>query len=95
MPFTVAFGQQHLDGLAKKLVARIAEQDFGLAVDQHDAAVAVDRDNRIRSDLHEAAELGFRYRRLMEQPCCTGVSRIPNRSCYWFPGHKIAFELMQ
>ena len=46
-------------GLPRAL-ARIAEQPFGLGVDEHDLAGLVDDDHGIRRRFEQPAELGFR-----------------------------------
>src|SRR5260370_960830 len=54
-----ALGDQHLDGMAQQLLTRIAEQSFGLAVDQLDASLPVHDDDRVRCRFQQAAELLF------------------------------------
>src|SRR5579883_481931 len=52
--------QQHLDGLAKQLVALVAEELLRLAVDEHDAAAAVDDDNAVRRRFEQLTKGGIR-----------------------------------
>src|SRR6185295_18016507 len=57
-------GNQHFDRLSHELVTQVTKQHFGLAVDDLNATRGVDDDDRIRSGLEQAAELGFRCRGL-------------------------------
>lgn len=41
MPFAQTRRHEHLNGLAEKLVAREAEEPFGFAVHEHDAAAGI------------------------------------------------------
>jgi hypothetical protein len=48
---------EDLDGLAEQFVAVVAEQPFGLGVDQGDAAVRDDADDGVGGGLQQPAEL--------------------------------------
>ena len=50
---------EQLDGTADQLVALVAEQRLGLGVDERDEPVRIDTDDRVRSSLEKAAELGL------------------------------------
>ena len=59
VPRAKAFGQQHLDGGADHLVARIAEQRRHLAIGEQDRPRGVDDDHRVRGRVENAPdELG-------------------------------------
>src|SRR5439155_18068237 len=60
MLVSVALRHQELDPLLEQLAARIAEQPLGLRIDQHDASVASDDDDRIGSRFQEPPELLLR-----------------------------------
>jgi hypothetical protein len=50
-------GHERLHRLAQELLARVAEELLGPRVHQHDAALAVDDDDRVGGRLQQAAEL--------------------------------------
>jgi len=52
-----ALGHQELDRLAEQLLALVAEQPLGLAVDQTDAPLGVDDHHGVGGRLHQPAEL--------------------------------------
>ena len=60
VPSAEALGQQHFNGLAKQLSARIPEQHLGLSVHDLDQTRGVDDDHPVGGRLQQSAELGFR-----------------------------------
>ncbi len=48
--------QQQLDRLAEQFLARVTEQQLGLPIDHHDAALRVDQDEGIGRGFHDVAE---------------------------------------
>ena len=57
VPLAQLLGHQHFHGLADHLVAGIAEQVFGLLIDQTDQAVAADDDHRVGRGFQQVLEL--------------------------------------
>src|SRR5258708_5078584 len=54
-----ALGDEDLDGMAQQLLTRVAEESFGLAVDQFDASLPIHDDDRVRCRFQQPAELLF------------------------------------
>ena len=52
-----ALGHQLLDGPPHQILARIAEEDLGLSVDQDDPAIRIDPQNRIGSKFEQLLEV--------------------------------------
>ena len=75
---TKPLGHQYLDALAQQFLACVAEQPFGLGVDEHDlaAALGLDDHHRVRSGFEQVAEPGFGGReRLLGDPPSGDVSQ--------------------
>src|SRR5687767_9916365 len=53
-------GHEFLDGGPQELAPRIPEQQLGLSVDEHDVAVSIDDDDRVRRGFEETSKLVFR-----------------------------------
>ena len=56
MPVAKARRHQHLDGVAEQLRARVAEEPFGLRVDQDHAPFLIHQHHRVGRGLEQPAE---------------------------------------